>query len=161
MILPKREIVNSWPPGGPTKPNRMLRLLKQQQGRCAYCGLHLMTEDVLEVHHLDSNRANNRLTNVALLHTHCHDQTHANGICDKDPCAEEPNDSKGCAVSRTERIATRGGRSSEQMTPRRTTNLDPKGRGDRSMYRLLCSRRKAEDNRRRVSCGSATPERYG
>ena len=40
---------------------------------------------------------------------------------------------KGCAVSRTERIATRGGRSSGQMTPRRTTNLDPKGKGDKSM----------------------------
>ncbi len=36
-------------------------------------------------------------------------------------------------MSRTERIATRGGRSSGQMTPRRTTHLDPKGRGDKSM----------------------------
>ena len=42
-----------------------------------------------------------------------------------------------CAVSRTERIATRGGRSSGYKTPRRTTNLDPKGRGDKSMSRLL------------------------
>ncbi len=41
---------------------------------------------------------------------------------------------KTCAVVRTERIATRGGRSSGQVTPRRTTNLDPKGRGDKSMF---------------------------
>ena len=40
---------------------------------------------------------------------------------------------KPCAVSRTERIANRVGRSSGQMTPRRTTYLDPKGRGDKSM----------------------------
>jgi hypothetical protein len=49
---------------------------------------------------------------------------------------------KVCAVSRTERIATRGGRSSGQMTPRRTTNLDPKGRGDKSMS---VKRRTTED----------------
>ena len=40
---------------------------------------------------------------------------------------------KACAVSRTDGIATRGGRSSGPMTPRRTTDLDPKGRGDKSM----------------------------
>ena len=40
---------------------------------------------------------------------------------------------KLCAMSRTERIATRGGRSSRQMTPRRPPNLDPKGRGNNSM----------------------------
>jgi RNA-directed DNA polymerase len=45
----------------------------------------------------------------------------------------EPDEPRGCAVSRTEGIATRGGRSSGQMTPRRTTDLDPKGRGNNSM----------------------------
>jgi len=44
------------------------------------------------------------------------------------PCAV-----KGCAVSRTEGIATRGGRSSGHMTPRRPPDLDPKGRGDKRM----------------------------
>jgi hypothetical protein len=47
-----------------------------------------------------------------------------------------------CAVSRTDGIATRGGRSSGPMTPRRTTDLDPKGRGDKSM---LVKRGTAED----------------
>src|SRR5439155_16784236 len=47
-----------------------------------------------------------------------------------------------CAVSRTDGIATRGGRSSGSMTPRRTTDLDPKGRGDKS---LLVKRGTAED----------------
>ena len=45
----------------------------------------------------------------------------------------EPDAIKVCAVSRTDGIATRGGRSSGLMTPRRTTHLDPKGRGDKSM----------------------------
>jgi len=49
----------------------------------------------------------------------------------------ELDNAKVCAVSRTERIATRGGRSSGHKTPRRTTYLDPKGKGDKSMSRLL------------------------
>src|SRR5712691_3619791 len=44
-----------------------------------------------------------------------------------------PDAVKACAVSRTDGIATRGGRSSGLMTPRRPPNLDPKGRGDKSM----------------------------
>jgi RNA-directed DNA polymerase len=60
----------------PTKPRRVTKLLKQQKGRCAQCGLHFGTEDVLEIHHQDGNRKNNRHTNLVLLHGHCHDQTH-------------------------------------------------------------------------------------
>jgi hypothetical protein len=72
----------------------------------------------------------------------------ADGVYDKDPRTEERSNAKVCAVSRTERIANRVGRSSGQMTPRRTTYLDPKGRGDKSMSRLLAvgvKRRTAED----------------
>jgi hypothetical protein len=46
----------------------------------------------------------------------------------------KPYIGKLCAVSRTERIANRVGRSSGHMTPRRTTNLDLKGKGDKSMF---------------------------
>ena len=53
-----------------------------------------------------------------------------------------PDAVKVCAVSRTDGIATGGGRSSGLMTPRRTTHLDPKGRGDKSM---LVKRGTAED----------------
>src|SRR5438093_11690020 len=56
--------------------------------------------------------------------------------------SREPYEAKVCAVSRTDGIATGGGRSSGLMTPRRTTNLDPKGRGDKSM---LGKRGTAED----------------
>jgi hypothetical protein len=61
---------------------------------------------------------------------------------DKGRITEEPCAIKVCAVSRTDGIATRGGRSSGFMTPRRTTDLDPKGRGDKSM---LIKRGTAED----------------
>jgi RNA-directed DNA polymerase len=60
----------------PTKPTRVTRLLKRQKGCCALCGLHFAAEDITEVHHRDGNRTNNRYTNLALLHGHCHDQTH-------------------------------------------------------------------------------------
>ena len=61
----------------PTKPKRVLRLLKQQPGRCAHCGLRFTAEDVLEVHHLDGNHNNNRPANLVLLHAHCHDVAHS------------------------------------------------------------------------------------
>ena len=41
---------------------------------------------------------------------------------------------KVCAVVRAKGIATKGGRSSEQMTSRWTANLNPKGGGDKSMF---------------------------
>jgi len=61
----------------PTKPKRVTRLLKRQKGRCAHCGLRLVVEDVMEVHHQDSDRNNNRYANLVLLHAHCHDQAHS------------------------------------------------------------------------------------
>jgi RNA-directed DNA polymerase len=78
----------------PTRPLRVTRLLKLQQGRCECCGLRLMTEDVIEVHHQDSNRNNNRYTNLALLHAHCHDRRHGAGIHDNDLRTEEPDEVK-------------------------------------------------------------------
>jgi RNA-directed DNA polymerase len=60
----------------PTKPDRVVRLVKRQDGLCMVCGLHFTTEDAMEVHHWDSDRSNNRFKNLALLHAHCHDQIH-------------------------------------------------------------------------------------
>jgi len=60
----------------PTKPKRVIRLLKQQHGRCGRCGLRFTAEDVLEVHHQDGNHNNHRPANRVLLHAHCHDAAH-------------------------------------------------------------------------------------
>lgn len=78
----------------PTKPKQQVKLLKQQQGRCPYCGLRLMTTDVLEVHHRDSDRNNNRYDNLALLHAHCHDQWHGHSANDNGLPTEEPDEVK-------------------------------------------------------------------
>lgn len=67
------------------------RLLKQQQRKCSYCGLYFMSEDQIELHHLDGDHNNARLSNLTLLHRHCHDQVHATatqppiGTHDKEP----------------------------------------------------------------------------
>lgn len=61
----------------PLKPLSWMKLLKRQCGKCEECGLRLTTEDVIEVHHLNGNRADNRYANLSLLHGHCHDLVHA------------------------------------------------------------------------------------
>jgi RNA-directed DNA polymerase len=53
------------------------QLLKQQQGRCSYCGLFFMSEDQIEMHHFDGDHNNSRRNNLTLLHRHCHDQAHS------------------------------------------------------------------------------------
>lgn len=58
----------------PTKPTRVLNLLKRQKCRCGLCGLYFKAEDVIEMHHWDGNRMNNRYANLVLLHGHCHDE---------------------------------------------------------------------------------------
>ncbi len=60
----------------PTKPTRVLNLLKRQKCRCGLCGLYFKAEDVIETHHWDGNRMNNWYANLVLLHGHCHDEIH-------------------------------------------------------------------------------------
>ena len=60
----------------PTKPQRLVVLLRKQHGKCHHCGLRFRAEDVMEVHHIDHNKMNNALANLALLHGHCHDEVH-------------------------------------------------------------------------------------
>ena len=57
-------------------PRWKAKLVKQQAGRCPSCGLYLQTGQVLEVHHRDRDRRNNRYANLALVHGHCHDVMH-------------------------------------------------------------------------------------
>ena len=69
----------------PTKPIRVTRLTQRQKGRCIMCGLYFKAEDIVEIHHWDGDRSNNRYRNLELLHGHCHDKIHGKGVCDKDP----------------------------------------------------------------------------
>jgi RNA-directed DNA polymerase len=56
--------------------NRMAKLLQRQHGRCTACGLVFTPEALIETHHLDGNRSNNRYSNLTAVHRHCHDQIH-------------------------------------------------------------------------------------
>jgi len=60
----------------PTKSLRVLNLLKRQKCHCGLCGLYFAAEDVIEVHHWDRDRLNNRYANLVMLHGHCHDEIH-------------------------------------------------------------------------------------
>ena len=64
----------------PSKPTRVAKLLKLQDGKCLYCKLRFMTDNIIEVHHRNGDRVDNRYLNLALLHGHCHDQVHANAV---------------------------------------------------------------------------------
>jgi RNA-directed DNA polymerase len=79
----------------PTQPPKVTQALKRQSGKCSYCGLRFLTEDVLEIHHQDGNHRNNTKDNLALLHGHCHDRVHSTGRTnDNAPATEEPDDGK-------------------------------------------------------------------
>lgn len=60
----------------PSKPKRVINLLKRQASRCMLCGLRFTTEDHLEVHHRNGQHHDNTYANLALLHGHCHDEVH-------------------------------------------------------------------------------------
>ena len=57
-------------------------LLKQQKGKCAYCGLTFRPTDLIEVDHIAprSKGGNNTYVNKQLLHRHCHDVKTANDL---------------------------------------------------------------------------------
>ena len=65
------------------------KLLKQQNGKCAYCRLNFMDGDLLEIDHKTPKSLGGKdsLNNYQLLHRHCHDKKTANdGSLDKSHC---------------------------------------------------------------------------
>ncbi len=60
----------------PQMPNRKAKLLKQQKGKCPWCGLSFQHWDVLEVDHIIPRalRGKDEYQNLQLLHRHCHDE---------------------------------------------------------------------------------------
>ncbi len=60
----------------PQMPNRKAKLLKQQKGKCPWCGLSFQDWDVLEVDHIipKALRGKDEYKNLQLLHRHCHDE---------------------------------------------------------------------------------------
>lgn len=60
----------------PQMSNRKAKLLKQQKGKCPWCGLSFQEWDVLEVDHITPRAIGGKdeNKNLQLLHRHCHDE---------------------------------------------------------------------------------------
>jgi RNA-directed DNA polymerase len=60
----------------PDLPQRKATLLKQQKGKCKWCGYHFREEDILEEDHIIPTSLGGRdeYKNLQLLHGHYHDQ---------------------------------------------------------------------------------------
>jgi RNA-directed DNA polymerase len=56
-------------------PERVVKLLKEQKGKCVHCNLNFREEDVMEIDHIipKSKGGKDRYSNWQLLHRHCHD----------------------------------------------------------------------------------------
>jgi len=67
---------------GPVTKNRVGRVLRQQKGQCAGCGLYLRDGDLIELDHFIPKRLGGKdeISNLRAYHRHCHDQkTRADG----------------------------------------------------------------------------------
>jgi RNA-directed DNA polymerase len=63
----------------PLIEGKLARLLKDQKGKCRFCGLLFKDGDIWEIDHIipKSLGGTNTLDNCQVLHRHCHDQRHA------------------------------------------------------------------------------------
>jgi RNA-directed DNA polymerase len=90
----------------PLTTGRVAILLKRQQGRCAWCGSLFTERADIEIDHVHPRVFNGRtdLTNLQLLHSHCHNQKSVldesatrrrrTGLHAKNRMTEEPNAAK-------------------------------------------------------------------
>ncbi len=64
----------------PEMPSRKAKLLKQQKGKCPWCGLQFQEWDVMEIDHKVPRALGGKdeWINLQLLHRHCHDKKTAN-----------------------------------------------------------------------------------
>ena len=76
------------------------RLLKKQQGKCAWCGLFFRLGDVRNVDHIvpKSEGGTDAADNLQILHRHCHLRKHGKssdvGMNDNHQTTEEPCEGK-------------------------------------------------------------------
>ncbi len=61
----------------PIVRQKLATLLQKQNGKCRWCELTFKDGDKIEIDHIDGNHTNDKLSNLAALHLHCHDQRHA------------------------------------------------------------------------------------
>lgn len=73
----------------PMISQRVASLMRQQHGKCRWCGLYFKLGEVVEIDHIRprSQGGADQYANLQLLHGHCHDQK---GATDKRRVVEEP-----------------------------------------------------------------------
>jgi 5-methylcytosine-specific restriction endonuclease McrA len=52
------------------------RALKRQDHTCGYCGLKMLSDERVHLHHVDGNHSNWRKNNLLAVHESCHDYIH-------------------------------------------------------------------------------------
>lgn len=50
--------------------------LKIQNHRCGYCGLKMLSDEKVHLHHIDGNHHNWKRNNLLAVHESCHDYIH-------------------------------------------------------------------------------------
>ena len=84
----------------PLVTTRVAKLLKEQKGKCAHCGLYFREDDLIEVDHIipKSRGGLDKYGNLQALHRHCHDSKTANdgsrGTHNLSQVIEEPDEVK-------------------------------------------------------------------
>lgn len=75
----------------PEMPSQKAKLLKQQKGKCLWCGLSFQAWDVIETDHKTPRSIGGKddLRNLQLLHRHCHDEKTATDGSTKSYCQED------------------------------------------------------------------------
>jgi RNA-directed DNA polymerase len=53
------------------------KLLKKQNHSCGLCGTKLLSDEVVQIHHIDGNHNNWKDKNIVAVHSSCHDYIHA------------------------------------------------------------------------------------
>lgn len=82
----------------PNLSTRIVKLIKEQKGKCNVCGLNIRSEDRVEIDHIipKSKGGKDLYKNLQLLHVHCHDikttkdgsmtRTYEKGLIREKPC---------------------------------------------------------------------------
>ncbi|MBS3028127.1 MAG: reverse transcriptase N-terminal domain-containing protein [Dolichospermum sp. DET50] len=56
--------------------NHTSKALKRQNHKCGYCGLKMLSDEKVHLHHVDGNHKNGKTKNLLAIHESCHDYIH-------------------------------------------------------------------------------------
>jgi 5-methylcytosine-specific restriction endonuclease McrA len=52
------------------------KALKRQNHKCGHCGLKMLSDEKVHLHHIDGNHKNGKPKNLLAIHESCHDYIH-------------------------------------------------------------------------------------